>query len=310
MCGRVRLSSDYSEIKIQLKFAPNSVAPNFEPDWNKPPTAPMLVAIRSVNGERIPKMMKWGLIPHWAKDDKLQYSTFNARAEEFTTKPAFRDAWTRGQRCLVVTDGFYEWKKLDANGKLKQPHAIAMADDTQMVMAGLWENWKSPTSGEEVLSCTILTCEPNSAMGELHDRMPVILAENDWPKWLGEELASEQELLALLKPCPDEVLRVWPVDRRSATLETTDLSWFCQFGSPLKIRATNPVGSCKSYLHELEIPERWPTRLSPRQPERSVAARRLGIDCAERTGRFHLCGGRAVGGCEPGGTLSPLPRSR
>jgi putative SOS response-associated peptidase YedK len=94
MCGRVRLSSDYSEIKIRLKFAPNSVAPNFEPDWNKPPTAPMLVAIRSVNGERLPKMMKWGLIPHWAKDDKLQYSTFNARAEEFTTKPAFRDAWT------------------------------------------------------------------------------------------------------------------------------------------------------------------------------------------------------------------------
>ena len=90
MCGRVRLSSDYSEIKIRLKFAPNSVAPNFEPDWNKPPTAPMLVAIRSIDGERIPKMMKWGLIPHWAKDDKLQYSTFNARAEEFTTKPAFR----------------------------------------------------------------------------------------------------------------------------------------------------------------------------------------------------------------------------
>jgi putative SOS response-associated peptidase YedK len=77
MCGRVRLSSDYSEIKIRLKFAPNSIAPNFELDWNKPPTAPMLVAIRSVDGERIPKMMKWGLIPHWAKDDKLQYSTLH-----------------------------------------------------------------------------------------------------------------------------------------------------------------------------------------------------------------------------------------
>ena len=72
-------------------------------------------------------------------------------------------------------------------------------------MAGLWAKWKSPTSGEEVLSCTILTCEPNSAVGELHDRMPVILAEIDWPKWLGEEPANEQELLALLKPCPDEV---------------------------------------------------------------------------------------------------------
>ena len=180
MCGRVRLSSDYSEIKIRLKFAPNSVAPNFAPDWNKPPTAPMLVAIRSVDGERVPKMMKWGLIPHWAKDDKLQYSTFNARAEEFTTKPTFRDAWTRGQRCLVVTDGFYEWKKLDAKGKLKQPYAIAMTDDAQMVMAGLWAKWKSPASREEVLSCTILTCGPNQAMGEQHDRMPVILGENDW----------------------------------------------------------------------------------------------------------------------------------
>jgi len=75
MCGRVRLSSDYSEIKIRLKFAPNSVAPNFAPDWNKPPTAPMLVAIRSVDGERVPKMMKWGLIPHWAKDA----TSFNIR---------------------------------------------------------------------------------------------------------------------------------------------------------------------------------------------------------------------------------------
>ena len=117
------------------------------------------------------------------------------------------------QRCLVVTDGFYEWKKLDAKGKLKRPHAIAMAGDTQMVMAGLWAKWKSPASGEEVLSCTILTCEPNNAMGELHDRMPVILAENDWPRWLGEEPASEQDLLALLRPCPDEALKIWPVDK-------------------------------------------------------------------------------------------------
>jgi putative SOS response-associated peptidase YedK len=88
-----------------------------------------------------------------------------------------------------------------------------MADNGQMVMAGLWARWKSPTSGEEVLSCTILTCGPNKAMGELHDRMPVILAEINWPNWLGEEPASEQELLALLKPCADAALKIWPVDR-------------------------------------------------------------------------------------------------
>jgi putative SOS response-associated peptidase YedK len=107
MCGRVRLSSDYSEIKIRLKFDLDAQAPNFEPDWNKPPTAPMLVAIRSVDGKRIPKMMKWGLIPRWAKDEKIQYSTHNARSEEFRIKPAFRDAWKRGQRCLVVNEKRY-----------------------------------------------------------------------------------------------------------------------------------------------------------------------------------------------------------
>lgn len=212
MCGRVRLSSDYSEIKIKLKFDLDAPAPNFKADWNKPPTEPMLVAIRSEGGKRIPKMMRWGLLPHWAKDEKLSYTTFNARSEDFTAKPAFKNAWQKGQRCLVVTDGFYEWKKLDAKGKNKQPYAIAMADG-MMVMAGLWEKWKNPKSGNEVLSCTVLTCQPNDAMAELHDRMPVILAESDWPKWLGEEPATEDELLALLRPCPDNVLKIWPVGK-------------------------------------------------------------------------------------------------
>jgi putative SOS response-associated peptidase YedK len=212
MCGRVRLSSDYSEIKIALKFDPDAPAPNFARDWNLPPTAPMLVAIRCEDGKRIPKMMRWGLLPAWAKDEKLSYTTFNARSEEFTTKPAFKNAWTRGQRCLVVTDGFCEWKKLDPSGKKKQPYAIAMQNGP-MVMAGLWEKWKDPKSGNEVLSCTILTCRPNKVMAELHDHMPVILAENDWPKWLGEKPTTEEELLALLKPCPDDVLKIWPVDK-------------------------------------------------------------------------------------------------
>jgi len=213
MCGRVRLASDYSEIKIRLKFAPNAPAPNFEPDWNKPPTTPMLVAIRSAHGERVPKMMRWGLLPRWAKDEKIGYSTFNARSEDFTTKPAFRDAWKRDQRCLVVTDGFYEWKKIDGSED-KQPYAIALADTGQMVMAGLWSSWKNPASGEEVLSCTVLTTRPNKVMGELHDRMPVILDEADWSKWLGEEPATNDELLALLRPCPNDWLKIWPVDKK------------------------------------------------------------------------------------------------
>jgi putative SOS response-associated peptidase YedK len=221
MCARVRLHSDYSEIKIRMKFAPDAMAPNFAADYNKPPTADMLVAIRSEDGKRVPRMMKWGLIPHWAKDAKLQYSTFNARAEEFRSKSSFRDAWKWGQRCLVVTDGYYEWKKLDEKGRLKQPYAFAMADDSQMVMAGMWAKWKDPASGDEVLSCTVFTCEPNKSIAEIHDRMPVILGEENWPQWLGEEPATEDELLAMLKPCPDEWLKIWAVGAAVGNVRNT-----------------------------------------------------------------------------------------
>lgn len=213
MCGRVRLASDYSEIKIRLKFDAAAPAPNFAPDWNKPPTRPMLVGIRDEAGRRVPRMMKWGLIPHWARDDKMQYSTFNARSEEFITKPAFRDVWKAGQRCLVVTDGFYEWKKLDDKGKLKQPYAIAPAAGGNMVMAGLWSKWSDKKSGEDVLSCTIMTTSSNEAMSSLHNRMPVILDDADWPAWLGETPAPPEDLLALLRPCPDDWLKIWPVSK-------------------------------------------------------------------------------------------------
>jgi len=140
------------------------------------------------------------------------YSTFNARSEEFANKPAFRDAWKNAQRCLVITDGFYEWRKITL--KEKQPYAIAMADDSQMVMAGLWSTWKSPATGEEITSCTVLTCAPNEVMAELHDRMPVVLGEADWAKWLGEEPATNEQLLDLLTACPDEWLKIWPVDKK------------------------------------------------------------------------------------------------
>lgn len=210
MCGRVRLSSDYSEIRIRLKFDAAAPAPNYERDWNKPPTAPMLTGV-SEGGRRVPKMMRWGLLPHWAKDEKISYSTFNARSEDFAAKPAFRDAWKRGQRCLIVTDGFYEWQKIDA--KDKQPYAIAMNDDAPTVMAGLWSDWRNPANGETILSCTILTCAPNAAMGALHDRMPCILGEAEWPAWLGERDASPDNLRGLLRPCPDDWLRIWPVGK-------------------------------------------------------------------------------------------------
>jgi len=132
----------------------------------------MLVAIRSVEGKRTPKMMRWGLLPHWAKDEKIL--TRRSMREPRNSRRSQRSGMPgkRGQRCLVVTDGFYEWKKLDEKGKDKQSYAIDMADDGQMVLAGLWAKWKDPKSGDEIQSCTILTCGPNDAMAKLHDRMP------------------------------------------------------------------------------------------------------------------------------------------
>jgi putative SOS response-associated peptidase YedK len=109
----------------------------------------------------------------------------------------------------VVTDGFYEWKKPE-----KQPYAVAMANGDLMVMAGLWDEWQDRKTGERIKSCTVITCPPNAVIGALHDRMPVILAERDWPNWLDEEPATPDELKELLVPCPDDVLKMWPVDRQ------------------------------------------------------------------------------------------------
>lgn len=208
MCGRVRLANEFSEIKIRLRLDAEAPVPNMQPSWNTPPTGDMLVATYTEDGKRISQKMRWGLIPGWAKDIKTGYSRFNARADTVTTKSAFRDAWKKGRRCLVVTDGFYEWRKSD-----KQSFAIGMADDDLMIMAGLWDEWQSP-DGECIRSCTIITCGANETVGAIHDRMPVILAEADWPKWLGEEPATEDELKALLVPCPADRVKVWPVNKR------------------------------------------------------------------------------------------------
>jgi len=211
MCGRVRLSSDYSEIKIRLKFAPNAPAPNFKPDWNKPPTEPMLVAIRSVDGERIPKMMKWGLIPHWAKDDKLQYSTFNARSEDFRTRPSFRDAWAWGQRCLVVTDGFYEWP-----GKGQAPFLFHRADDGLVLLGGLFQR---PRGDEVHPRFTVLTTRPNGLVARVHDRMPVIVQPAQLDRWLGEPPA---DAAALIAPAPEETLAATRVSKHVNNVRNDD----------------------------------------------------------------------------------------
>src|SRR5438874_4650157 len=127
MCGRVKLATDVSEIKIKFRIPPEYPTPNFPPSWNVAPTDSLpIVHYDAKAGHRTLDLMRWGLVPYWAKDIKIGFSTINAMAETVDTKPVFREAFQR-RRCIVPVDAFYEWKKLD-DGKTKQPYAIALAD--------------------------------------------------------------------------------------------------------------------------------------------------------------------------------------
>src|SRR6266403_2618591 len=209
MCGRARLSSDVSEIKIAFGIPPERPTPNIAPSWNLAPTDPApIVRYDAKDRQRSLDVMRWGLIPYWAKDIKIGFSTINARAEEVDTKPAFREAFQR-RRCLVPLDSFYEWQKT-ATGK--QPYAIALKDRRPMGVAGLWETWRSP-AGERIRSFTIITTTPNELCAELHNRMPVVLKPQAWPLWLGEQPAEMPQLKALLAPYGID-LRLLPGDPR------------------------------------------------------------------------------------------------
>jgi putative SOS response-associated peptidase YedK len=216
---RTRQAVDrFREIKIVFRVPPERPTPNFAPSWNIAPTDPMpVVRYDAKAGERSLDVMRWGLVPYWAKDIKIGYSTFNARAEEIDTKPAFREAFQK-RRCLVPLDSFYEWKKTETG---KQPHAIGLASGGLMVMAGLWENWRS-LAGEQICSCTIVTTTPNELCAELHNRMPVILKPPTWPAWLGEEPPDTKQLKSLLAPYPSDEMVCWPVSARVGNVKNND----------------------------------------------------------------------------------------
>lgn len=220
MCGRARLFTDLSQIKLVFSIPSERPTPNFAANWNLAPTqsAPV-VSFDPRTGERSLDVMRWGLVPHWAKDIKSGYSTFNAKAEGIDTRPTFREPFLR-RRCLVPLDGFYEWKK---QGRERQPYAVALTDGRLMAMAGLWDSWRSP-DGEQVRSFTIITTEANELLAPLHDRMPVILGPENWGVWLGEVPADPQRLKALLVPYPANDMVIWPVDKRVGNVKNNNPS--------------------------------------------------------------------------------------
>src|SRR5437660_1518735 len=200
MCGRARLSSDVSEIKLTFRIPPERPMPNIAPSWNVAPTDLLPVVRYDVKDhQRSLEVMRWGLVPFWAKDIKVGFANINAKAEGIETRPAFREAFDR-RRCLVPFDCFYEWKKL---GKDREPYAVGLADRRLMALAGLWETWRSP-AGERVRSFAVITTTANAMLADVHDRMPVILASQNWPAWLGEKAADLDQLKSLLVPYPAE----------------------------------------------------------------------------------------------------------
>ena len=203
MCGRYLITTPLEAIQQMFKFDERL---NIPPNYNVAPTHEMPIVRLKEDGEgRELIKARWGLIPSWAKDEKIGYSTFNARADTVATKPAFRDAFKK-RRCLVPASGFYEWKK---EGQDKQPYLIRLRNTELFAFAGLWSWWKNP-DGDEITSYTIITTEPNSLCAKLHNRMPVILSPKHHAWWLDPEADGAD----LLRPYPAHEMEAYPVSKR------------------------------------------------------------------------------------------------
>jgi putative SOS response-associated peptidase YedK len=204
MCGRFsqqRPASELAEI-----FAAEPLADDPGPRFNVAPTDEALVVVQRGDRRAI-TAYRWGLIPHWAEAAKVGSRMFNARAESLTSSPAFRDAFRR-KRCLVPVDGFYEWHR---EGSRRQPFAIARDDGRPLALAGLWSGWRDPAADRVIRTFTIITTRPNDQLSGLHDRMPVVVPDEAWSRWLDPGLHDPAELNGLFEPSDEVELRIWPV---------------------------------------------------------------------------------------------------
>jgi putative SOS response-associated peptidase YedK len=201
MCGRYSFAIEDELIKERFGVTVRSAI--YKARYNCAPSQDLAVI---TNDEPVKlNFFRWGLIPFWAKDVSIGYRMINAKAETITEKPSFRKAF-HDRRCLVLSDGFYEWKK----DKEKIPYRITMKNGDPFAMAGIWEKWVSP-DGEIIHSFSIITTTPNPLMEKIHDRMPVILPREDEQVWIGD--SGEAELQRLLKPFPAGLMKAYPVSR-------------------------------------------------------------------------------------------------
>ncbi len=207
MCGRYRLTAKERYLAEHFEISDDEV--RWTARYNIAPTQQVAIVRRqSAMTKRSFALVRWGLIPAWARDSSIANHTINAMSETAAEKPAFRDA-LQHRRCLVPADGFYEWKKF-ARGQ-KQPYSFSMADDRLFAFAGLWDRWRSP-SGEEIESCTILTTTANLLLRDVHQRMPVILPKHEYAVWLDPARMNPRSLVHLLKPFDPTLMKAVPVN--------------------------------------------------------------------------------------------------
>ena len=206
MCGRYKLTAKERWLSDFFNLDPEDV--DWAARWNVAPTQEVATIRQDRHGpKRIFGLMRWGLVPYWAKDISIGAKAINAVSETAAEKPLFRESLRR-RRCLVPADGFYEWKQIAA-GK-KQPYSIGLADDGLFAFAGLWDRWKDP-SGKVIESCTVLTTKANALLKDIHDRMPVILDRDDYDLWLDPGVTDPQKVNHLLKPFDGRLMKVRPV---------------------------------------------------------------------------------------------------
>lgn len=207
MCGRFTLTQSGQVLmeELGLIFIPE----DYRPRYNIAPGQPVLAA-RDGDEGRKGAMLKWGLVPSWAKDPSIGNRMINARSETVGEKPSFRRAFDR-RRCIIPADGFYEWRK---EGKRKIPVRFRMRDGRPFAFAGLWEAWRPPDGqGETLFTCTILTTDANELVQPVHDRMPVILTERSLDLWLDRDVPGEG-VASLLRPYPAEEMEAYEVSTR------------------------------------------------------------------------------------------------
>jgi putative SOS response-associated peptidase YedK len=210
MCGRYVVA--YDPETLVSGFSVLRV-PVFPRRWNVAPQSEVPVVYETREGERVAELMRWGLVPSWAKDTTVGNKMNNARAEGVFDRPSFRQA-VRRRRCLLPASGFYEWQPTTVAGKVvKQPWYISAADGQPLAMAGLFEAWRASPEAPWLLTCCVITCEANALMAPIHERMPVLVARRDWASWLARSVQEPDAVAPLLAVPPAEGLRAWPVSR-------------------------------------------------------------------------------------------------